>query len=242
MQGSFLKAFKWFGETLLAIFSGQAGLFLTSLSVFFFFLFLVLSILNLRIFLAHRKNSNQGSPERTEKQQALLRQNEALEREVQARTHLLEQKNRELEEQTRKLASLVQQHRLLQRKFAGPAGGLAAISQELGLVDQGFLEKLTTLVEAQYADPGFNVDRLCKGLNMSKTHLNRKMQALLGATPLDFIRKRRLEEAYRLLYARAGNVKEVAYQSGFNNLSYFAKCFKEQFGVRPSEVTKGDKQ
>jgi transcriptional regulator GlxA family with amidase domain len=45
----------------------------------------------------------------------------------------------------------------------------------------------------------------------------------------------RLDRAKSLLEQRAGNISEVAVRTGFRNMSYFAKCFKEKFGMNPSE-------
>jgi transcriptional regulator GlxA family with amidase domain len=62
------------------------------------------------------------------------------------------------------------------------------------------------------------------------------LKALTNLSPTDFIRYIRLKRAKDLLEKNAGTVSEVAYQVGFSNHSYFAKCFKEQFGFLPSEV------
>ena len=70
---------------------------------------------------------------------------------------------------------------------------------------------------------------------MSRAHLNRKLRGLLGQRTGEFIRTMRLKRAAELLRQKSGSVSEVAYQVGFNHLSYFARCFKEQYGKLPHE-------
>jgi AraC-like DNA-binding protein len=94
-----------------------------------------------------------------------------------------------------------------------------------------------TVIEQYLDDTSFSVDILASEMAMSNTQLYRKLKSLTGFTPNELIRNTRLERAASLLRQRAGNVADIAYQVGFNNLSYFSKCFKEKFGVSPSEFT-----
>jgi len=91
------------------------------------------------------------------------------------------------------------------------------------------------IVESNISNPGFSVEFLAAEAAMSNVQLYRKLKALTNQTPNELIRNFRLERAASLLKQHAGGVAEIAYQVGFNNLSYFAKCFKEKFGVTPSE-------
>ena len=69
---------------------------------------------------------------------------------------------------------------------------------------------------------------------MSRSTLSRKLKVLTGLTPLDFVRNIKLKHACTLLKTRMG-VAEVAYSIGLSSPKYFSKCFKEAFGVTPSD-------
>lgn len=97
-----------------------------------------------------------------------------------------------------------------------------------------FLQKLVSLVEAHLSDTDFSVEHLQKELGISRMQLHRKLKALTGKSATEFIRTIRLKIAAEKLQAGQDNVSQIAYQVGFNSLSYFTKCFKEQFGVIPS--------
>ena len=102
-------------------------------------------------------------------------------------------------------------------------------------MEQKFLQKAIGIVNANLSDPDFTVKRFCAEMAMSNMQLHRKLVAVTFQTANRFIRTYRLNRAAILLEKRAGNVTEVAYEVGFNNLSWFAKCFQEQFGMPPSE-------
>jgi AraC-like DNA-binding protein len=75
-------------------------------------------------------------------------------------------------------------------------------------------------------------------MSMSRSQLYRKIHALTGMSPNEFIRYNRLQKAAELLSHHTGNISEAAYEVGFSNPSYFSECFKKQFGVLPSDYQK----
>lgn len=103
-----------------------------------------------------------------------------------------------------------------------------------------FLEKALRVVEANLEDSTFTTDDFARQMLLSRTHLFRKLKAVTGSSASTFIRHIRLERAAQLLQADSDPVSQIAFQVGFNHLSYFAKCFKEKYGCSPS-VYKKDK-
>ncbi len=101
-------------------------------------------------------------------------------------------------------------------------------------LDEKLIQKAIKYVEEKIADADFSVEDLSRELGMSRVHLYKKLLALTGKSPLEFIRSLRLQRAAQLLTKSQLTVAEVAYQVGFNNPKYFAKYFKEEFGMLPS--------
>lgn len=101
-------------------------------------------------------------------------------------------------------------------------------------IDQKFLEQVLDLLEENYPNSDFGVPQMQKALAMSKTQLHRKLKALTNEAPGELLRNFRLKRAAQLLSQKADSVTQIAYKVGFNNLSYFAKCFRELYGVAPS--------
>jgi signal transduction histidine kinase/DNA-binding response OmpR family regulator len=102
-------------------------------------------------------------------------------------------------------------------------------------LDREFLQDLQKAIRKNISEPDLNVESLSKQLYMSRTTLYRKIQALSGESPTDFIRSYRLKRAAQLLKANFGSVTEVAFEVGFTSRAYFTKCFKEKFHQLPSE-------
>ncbi len=100
---------------------------------------------------------------------------------------------------------------------------------------ENFLIKLFETFENNWNEEKLNIDSLAKQFGMSKAQLYRKILSLTGCSPNEFIREYRLKKALRLIESMKGNISEIAFESGFNNPSYFSKCFQKKFGILPSE-------
>jgi DNA-binding response OmpR family regulator/nitrogen-specific signal transduction histidine kinase len=101
-------------------------------------------------------------------------------------------------------------------------------------LDEKLLQKTLAMVEKNIGNPDFSVEELSKELGMSRVYLYKKLLALTGKTPLEFIRTIRLKRAAQLLEKSQLTVSEIAYQVGFNNPKYFTKYFKMEFNTIPS--------
>jgi signal transduction histidine kinase/CheY-like chemotaxis protein/streptogramin lyase len=136
--------------------------------------------------------------------------------------------------------NLIDQRNLLRERFARtvraglpgiPAGDREAIESS----DARFLQRITGIAREGIGDAEFSVARFAREVGMSRSQLHRKLTALTGLSASAFLRTVRLHRAAELLRAGYGNVTEVAYASGHKSLSHFSRCFREEFGVPPSE-------
>ena len=105
-------------------------------------------------------------------------------------------------------------------------------------MDEEFLTEFQGLIEENLSDPDFDIEMLCKKLYMGRATLFRKVKALTGETPNQFILSYRLERGAQLLKANFGNVTKVAMEVGFSTSQYFARCFKEKFHQSPRAYAK----
>jgi signal transduction histidine kinase/ligand-binding sensor domain-containing protein/DNA-binding response OmpR family regulator len=110
-------------------------------------------------------------------------------------------------------------------------------SEDVAVVseDQKFLKNALEFIEQNITQPNFSVEELSRHLALSRVSLYRKLLALTGKTPVDCIRTIRLQRAVQLLEKSKLSIANVAYEVGFNNAAYFAKVFREEYGMLPSE-------
>ena len=100
--------------------------------------------------------------------------------------------------------------------------------------DEKFIRNALDVVEKNISNPDFSVEELSRELFMSRVALYKKLLALTGKTPIEFIRSIRLKRAAQLLGKSQLTIAEIAYKVGFNNPKYFSRYFKMEFGVLPS--------
>lgn len=101
--------------------------------------------------------------------------------------------------------------------------------------DEEFFGKLLQEILRNIEDEDFDIDQLAVAMNMSRSNLHRRVKAVTGQTPNDFVRLVRLRRAAELLRSGRHRVKEVCMMVGFHSLSYFSKAFSKQFGVLPKD-------
>ena len=130
--------------------------------------------------------------------------------------------------------NLIEQRKKLRELFANKEIKIDPKRVTVTSVDQKFLEKVLELLEARSPQGDFGVPQMQEALAMSKSQLHRKLRALTNEAPGELLRNFRLKRAAQLLVQKSDTVTQVAYTVGFNDLSYFTKCFKELYGVVPS--------
>lgn len=133
------------------------------------------------------------------------------------------------------VSRLIKNRELIRKKYQDQNFMIEVADKNLSKDDE-FIMNFRTALEKNIADPNYNVKSLAKTLNVSSTQLYRKIKALTGYSPVEFIRIVKLQKSYELLLERNNSVKEVCYLSGFNNISYFIKCFRDHFGITPANL------
>jgi AraC-like DNA-binding protein len=138
-----------------------------------------------------------------------------------------------------RIKNLIEQRRKLQEKFRKEitvSPGDITVTN----IDEQLLQRAVSAVENNISDPDFDTTTMAKEVGVSRMLLHTKLKALTGLSTGEFIRTLRLKRAAQLLQQGSGNVTEVAYDVGFQSLSYFAKAFRKQFGQSPSHYTSQD--
>lgn len=133
-----------------------------------------------------------------------------------------------------RILQLLNQREILRQKFGKEPQEIrsAMLSNEQ---DSLFVKRLDSIVYSRLGEQDLSVDKVAGLLHLGRTVFYKKVRGTTGYTPNEYIRVIRLRKAAELLKEGEKNVSEVAYAVGFDNPYYFSKCFKEQFGMPPSQ-------
>lgn len=112
------------------------------------------------------------------------------------------------------------------------------IIDALNKIDNEFIKKVTSIIEQNLDSDKIDVAFIADRMNMSHSSLYRKIKALCGISVNEYIRKVRISNAEQLLLSGKYTISEISYMVGINSITYFRQCFKNEFGVVPSEYVK----
>ena len=141
-----------------------------------------------------------------------------------------------VEELTVRVANLIELRRKLAERYRERIRVHVTSAEEMSLDDK-FLMKAKEIVEANMEDVLFSVEKMAEEMSLSRTQLLRKLKALTGLAPNDFIRDLRLQKAAEMIRQKADTITQIGYAVGFNDQSYFSKSFKKEFGETPTEYS-----
>lgn len=133
-----------------------------------------------------------------------------------------------------RIANLILQREKLQKQFQQHVE-IRPTDVAVRSMDEQFVNSAVKMVEENLANAEYTVEQLSDAMSMSRVYLYKKILSLTGKTPIEFIRIIRIRRAASLLEKSQLTVSEIAYQVGFNNPKYFAKLFKDEYQVLPTE-------
>ena len=131
-----------------------------------------------------------------------------------------------------RIENLVKQRKKLREKYSKMIG-YDINDIEISDLDGQFMKNALTLVKENMLNEDWTIADFSSSMNMSRSQLFRKIKALTEMSISEFIMSLRLEKAVRLLETNTGTVSEIAFNVGFNNASYFAKCFQKKYKASP---------
>ena len=133
-----------------------------------------------------------------------------------------------------RVKNLIDQRKKLREHFL-QEGIFSLDSKDITSIDRKFFERAIKIINEHLSDLSFGVESFASELSIGRTTLYKKLIAIVGEPPSDFIKRIRLSKANELIKIKSGNISEIALEVGFNNPAYFSECFKKQFGVTPSK-------
>ncbi|MEZ4773418.1 MAG: ATP-binding protein [Bacteroidia bacterium] len=136
-----------------------------------------------------------------------------------------------------RIKNLLDQRERIRAQFGKDIIRLSPADIMVDSADKQFLDRVIKVIETYMNNEEFSIEELGSEVGMSRSQLHRKIKALTDQSPSVFLRTIRLKRARQLLEEKAGTAAEISYLVGFGSPAYFSKCFKDQFGVTPGEIS-----
>lgn len=135
------------------------------------------------------------------------------------------------------IANLIANRRLLRNKFSGAQQQEDKMEKiTMKSSDEILMGKIMKVVNEHLDDPALNVEMLASEVGLSRVHVHRKLKELTNLSTRDFIKNIRLQQAAALLTQdQKLTISEIAYATGYTNLSHFSSSFREKYGMSPKE-------
>lgn len=116
------------------------------------------------------------------------------------------------------------------------------IGENVVSMEDKFLVKVLEHIHKNLDNVDFSIDQFSNDIGISRIQLYRKIKALTGMSPSRLVLDIRLKTAAEMLAGTDMNITEVSYRCGFNEISYFGKCFKTEYGMTPSEYVRNNRK
>ncbi len=137
----------------------------------------------------------------------------------------------------KRVMKLIEQRELLKKRFSKEFvidGNLINTTDK----DKQFFEKIEKILEENYRDSNFTIDRFVELSGVKRTLFFKKVKGVAGISPNEMIKFKRLNQSVIMLKESELTISEISYKVGFDDPYYFSKCFKSQFGKSPSQYQK----
>lgn len=115
-------------------------------------------------------------------------------------------------------------------------GSRQSVPKVVADIDNDFYSRFLSEAEKVLDNPDIGVDDLATVMGLGRSQFYRKIKSLTNFSPVELLRQMRLKRARTLLTTTEKNISEIAYETGFSTPAYFTKCFRDAFGVTPSEL------
>ncbi len=142
----------------------------------------------------------------------------------------------DLQELRVRVENLINIRKKLQEKFSKGEFLSKPLEKKLKSIDEKFLAKVIEVIEKHLSEEDFSIEECSSEVGLSRTHFHKKLRALVGKSPSQYLRTVRLYRAKQMIEEEKGNISEIAYSVGFSSPAYFSRCFKEEFGYPPSDI------